>query len=421
MNRFNHTAALAAATLIGGLGLALVPAHGADKQPTVSREFGKPLQAANEDLKKGHYQDALEQLDKARALPKPTPYDTHLINELSLYAYAKTKDYPNAAKAMEATIGDGFTPATMEHLRIQDIASIYYQLKDYGKAAEFGERAVKGGFATDNTKTVVSQAYYLKGDFRNAYRFTNTLVSEEIKSGASPKEAQLQIVLDSCVKMNDQSCDSHALEQLVTYYPKPNYWQDLMVSLFNSRQAEGNDADLLNIYRLAMDVDAMTMAQQYIEMAQLALEQGSPGDAQQVLEKGFGANVFSDQHDREHATRLLNSAKKQAATDQSSLPRLATEAESSSTGEKDIAVGVAYLGYQQYDKAADALAQGLMKGGVKNAPQAQLLLGVADLKAGRRADAIKAFHGVMGDPTLERLAALWSLRARGPGGTVASR
>lgn len=415
MNRSKTAAALVAATLIGGgLSLALVPAHAAST-PTVSKDFAAPLRAANEALKKGQYQAALESLAKAKALPKPTTYETHLINELSLYAYIKTKDYADAAKAMEATLGDGFTAPGVEHDRIQDLASIYYQLKDYGHAADFGERAVKGGFATPNTETIVSQAYYLKGDFRNTYRFTDSLVTSELSKGETPKEPQLQLVLDSCVKLNNQPCVSHALEQLVTYYPKPDYWRDLMDSLYQSKQAESNDLDMLNIYRLAMDVGAMTMPSQYIEMAQLALEQGSPGDAQQVLEKGYGSNVFTDQHERQHADRLLASAKKQAATDQSSLPRLATEAAASSNGVKDVAVGMAYLGYQQYDKAADSLAEGLMKGSVKNEAQARLLLGIAQLKAGRKSDAIKTFHAVTGDPTLVRLATLWSLRAHGPG------
>ncbi len=413
MNRRNPAAALLGATLIGGgLGLALVPAHGADK-PTVSRAFGKPLQAAQKDEQKGDFRAALAELDKARALPKPTPYETHAINELALYAYAKTKNFPAAAQAMEATLGDGFTTADTEHTRVQQIAGIYYQLKDYEKAAQFGERAVKGGFATGNTIIIVSQAYYLKGDFHNAERFTSGVVNEEIKRGATPTEPQLQIVLSSCVKLDDNSCIERSLERLVTYYPKPTYWRDLMDSLYQSKQAENNDSDMLNIYRLAMDVGAMTMPSQYIEMAQLALEQGSPGDAEQVLEKGFGANIFSDTHDREHADRLLANAKKQAASDQSSLAKLATDAASAPMGDKDVAVGVAYLGYQQYDKAADALAQGIMKGGLKNQAQAQLLLGIAQLKAGRKADAIKSFQAVMGDPTLERLAALWGLRARG--------
>ena len=43
------------------------------------------------------------------------------------------------------------------------------------------------------------------------------------------------------------------------------------------------------------DVDVLKRAGDYTEMAQLALEQGSPGEAQHVLEKGFQKGVFTDQ------------------------------------------------------------------------------------------------------------------------------
>jgi hypothetical protein len=40
------------------------------------------------------------------------------------------------------------------------------------------------------------------------------------------------------------------------------------------------------------------------------------------------------------------------------------------------------------------------------------LLGIAEFKAGKKDDAVKAFQAVKGDPTLERLANLWSLHAK---------
>ncbi len=419
MNRLTSAGALAlGATALLTLALA---AHAADssKKPTVSKEFGKPLTAAHDAEQKGDYREALAELDKARALPKATPWETHLINELAFYAYYKLRDYPNFARTMELLIADGITAPAEVNRDIGQLANVYYQLKDYERAAQFGERAIRGGFATPETYTLVSQAYYLKGDFRTAYRFTDDLVSDEIKRGETPAEAQLDLILNACLRIDNDVCVSRQLEQLVTYHPKPMYWQNLMISLFDSRQAD-SDADLLNIYRLAVDVGAMTMSSQYIEMAQLALEQGSPGDAEQVLEQGYEKNVFTDPHEHEHADRLLANAKKQAASDESALPKLAAEAAEEATGDKDVAVGMAYLGYQQFDQAADALAQGLMKGGVHDEAQAQLLLGIAQLKAGRRADALKAFHAVSGEPTLVRLANLWSLRARGPAGTLAS-
>ena len=97
---------------------------------------------------------------------------------------------------------------------------------------------------------------------------------------------------------------------------------------------------------------------------------------------------------------------------QATLDKSALEAARASNGQQDVGLGLAYYGYQQYDKAVQALTQGIAKGGLKSAGEAQLLLGIAQLKAGNKDAAIKSFKSVKGDPTLERLATLWSLRAR---------
>ena len=169
---------------------------------------------------------------------------------------------------------------------------------------------------------------------------------------------------------------------------------------------------MLNIYRLAADVDAMKRPEEYTEMAQLAIDAGSPGEAQRILEKGFAKNVFTEQRDKERNTRLLEAAKKQAAADQASLTKIAGDASGAKTGDKDVGLGLAYLSYQQYDKAVAALNDGIAKGGLRNEAEARLLLGIAQLKAGKADDATKTFHSVKGDPTLERLANLWTLHAR---------
>jgi tetratricopeptide (TPR) repeat protein len=414
------TALLLSVTAGMTLALGLPVAHSApDKQHTVSREFAKPLKAAQEDEQKGKFHEALDELDKARALPKATPWETHLINELSVYPYAKTNNMAAAARTMETLINDALTDPAEKTRYLKDLGKIFYQLKDYNKAIEYGKKAIDAGVADPTTYLLVSQAYYLKSDYKDALHFTDGQVGQEVKRGETPTEGQLQLILSSCVKLTDQPCETRALERLVTYYPKPDYWQDLMSSLFASKQAEQSDSLTLNIYRLAIDVGAVTRPAQYIEMAQLALEQGSPGDAEHVLEDGYAKNVFTDQHDREKAQRLLTGAKKRAASDQASLPRQAAQAEASASGEQDVGVGIAYLGYQQYDKAMDVLQQGLMKGGVKDENQARLLLGIAELKAGKKDQAVKSFHAVSGDATLERLANLWSLRAKSVEGTVA--
>jgi len=293
---------------------------------------------------------------------------------------------------------------------VRQLAEANYQIKNYDKAIEFGLRAIKGGFADEELRTLVGQAYYLKGDWKNTLHFEEGLIDDKIKNGQTPKNESLQLVLSACIKLSDSACETRALEKIVTYYPKPDYWYQLLFTM--RQQTSGNEANLLQTYRLMSEVDVLRSPEDYSEMAQLALEQGSPGEAQHILEKGIAKGVFTDPRAKAKNQRLLESAKKAAATDQASLQRIEKEADAAPTGAKNVGLGLAYLGYGQYDKAAEAISKGIAKGGLRNESEARLLLGIAQLKAGHKEEATKSFHAVKGDPSLERLANLWSLHAK---------
>jgi tetratricopeptide (TPR) repeat protein len=292
---------------------------------------------------------------------------------------------------MEAQLDSGLTPASEQSKLVKDLATINYQLKNYDKAIAFGNRAVTGGFADDQIKTIVGQSYYLKGDWKNTLKFESDIVNAQIKAGQTPTNESLALIYSACVKLQDEACQTAAVEKMVKYYPKPETWAQLLYTI--RKDTSSNETDLYQTYRLMLDTDVMKDPSDYTEMAELCLDQGSPGEAQKVLEKAFSRNVFTDQRTKDRAQRLLDSAKKRAASDQASLPKLEQEANAASTGDKNVAIGRAYLGYGQDDKAVDQLSKGLSKGSVKN-------------------EAMKTFHSVKGDPQLEKLANLWSLHAR---------
>jgi len=404
-------ALLASVVLVTAVALAPAQlARAADKGQQPSAKLAKPLHEAQEDLKAKKYNDAIAKLKQAQGMDGKTAYDQHVINEFLVVAYANTQNYAEAAKAMEAELDDGFTPEAEKPKMLRSIIGLNNNLKNWDKVIEYGNRAIKGGTADDETRILVGQAYYLKGDYKDSLKVIDATVDGEIKAGQTPKKDTLLLLYSSCQKLNDDNCSTHAMEKLVAYYPQPDYWSQLLFSVRS--QTSNNDADLLQTYRLMTEVDVLKTPGDYNEMAQLALEAGSPGEAQSVLEKGFQKDVFNDKLTKDRNQRLLDNAKKAAATDQASLPSQVKEAEASPTGQKNVGVGIAYLGYGQYDKAVDELSKGLSKGGVKDEAQARLLLGIAQLKAGHKDEAVKSFKAVKGDPNLERLANLWTLHAK---------
>jgi tetratricopeptide (TPR) repeat protein len=403
------------ATLACGAGLVgITPAMAATKSatPTVSREVGKPLKAAQDALKKGDYTGALQQLDTADAMPKKSAYEQYLINEMKGYAYVRTKQFPQAAKAFEAELSSGFTPPDQVKTLTNALAQLSYQAKNYDKAIQYGQQSIDKGYADAQMPTLVAQAYYLKGDWKGVVRFEKAQIAAQEKSGAAPSNESLQLLLSGCLKQNpagDDPCSTEALQELVIYHPKPDYWKQLLYGMFKTVKSDRN---LLQTYRLAEEVDVLQRPEDYTDFAQLAIEAGSPGEAIQVIQKGQQANIFPDARTKGKAARLLADAQKAADRDQKTLDKSAQQASLAHSGDQDVGLGLAYFGYQQYDKAVSALKQGIAKGSLKDPDSAHLLLGIAQLKAGNKTDALQSFKAVKGDPTMQRLATLWSLRAR---------
>jgi hypothetical protein len=415
MNKVAKSAVAAAVAMVLGSTMSGITARADDTQPPprgqVSAAAGKDLQAAQKALLAHKYDDVLALLDKIRANPKKNEYDDYLTNEFAFTAYAGEKKYQDAEGPLEAAMTSKYMPPEELKLRLVQAATLNYQIQNYQKAIEFGERALKNGSSTEQLQTVVAQSYYLKNDFRNTDRFVRNMVDEEVKAGQTPNEEILQLGLSSTDKLQDEAGTSRWLEMLVTYHPKPEYWENLLDSLYRG-SAKLSDPQLLQVYRLSADVGVLKSGTEYAEMAQLALAQGSPGEAVTTLTKGFAANAFESQADKNRNQHLLDSAKKDAAADQPGLAKNEADAVSAANGDRLVGVGIGYFGYGDYGRAAKDLAAGLAKGTTKDSSNARLLLGIAQLKAGDKDGAVRTFHEVKGDPTSERLAALWILRSR---------
>jgi tetratricopeptide (TPR) repeat protein len=339
-------------------------------------------------------------------MPNKSAYDQYIINELLSFNHARLGNDAEAAKAIEATLDSPYINQADVPQRVRALAQLNYRMKNYAKAAEWGGRALKNGYGNGDMVTLVGQAEYLSGDYKSTIKVLDDVVEGQEKRGQTPNETHLQLLLSSCVKLDDDACTTRELERMVRYFPKPEHWKNLTFSLL--RADDNTDRHLLHIFRLMEEVDTLGTPDRYTEMAQLALEQGSPGEAQAILEKGLSKNVFTEARDKDRTTRLLESAKRQAAADLAALPKIEKDAK---TGEAKVRLGQAYMSYGQHEKAVALINAGIAQGGIKNMDEANLLLGIAQYRAGKKGDAVKTFKQIKSDPKYARLGNLWSLRA----------
>ena len=397
------------AAVVLGFGSHAVITVAAEEKPKYSKAASKPLKAASDALTAKKYSEVIAKSLEVLALPEKNATDAFLANQMLAFAYLQQGNTTEAAKAWEAQLDSGMVAPADQKSILKNLTTIAYQKKDYAKAIELGQRLIRNGGAESETYTLVAQSYYLQERYREAAKFINEFVGDQERRGQTPREQTLQLLNTSYERISDTHGTSNTLEKLVMYYPKPSYWNGL---LYNLMRADGvSDRHILNIFRLMQATDTLSRGSDYTEFAQLAIEAGVPGEAKTVLELGMSRNAF-DANMKDRNQRLLDAAKKSAITDQASLVKFDTEAKAARTGDPDVALGRGYLSYGMNDKAVEALTRGIGKGGLKTPDEAQLLLGVALLRSGNKAEALKIFKSVKtADTVNQRLAKLWSLHA----------
>jgi len=377
----------------------------------ISKQIAKQMVAAQEAQKAHKFQEVLTKVREADAVPgAKSQFDTYYMAETRGYAYFSLHQDADAARELENALNSPCMKESAKAGRYRSLVGLYTNLRNYPKAIDYGNRALKLGRDTD-TEVLVAQAYYQSGDNKNAVRVMNELLEQK---GGVPKEQQLLLVRAACEKVNDNACVSRVYEKLVVNYPKTEYWQALMQSL---RKGDTDDIQKLNVMRLAVQVNVMKQAEEYKEMAQLALDEQLAGEAQQVLEQGFEKKIFTDKRDIDVNTRLLTKAKATAATEKAALAKNDAAARAAATGDADVKVGAQYLAFGDPVKAAEAIQRGITKGGIatgdskqaQRADEARLLLGIAHLRNNNKIEAAKAFKSVKNDPTMVRIAKLWLL------------
>jgi tetratricopeptide (TPR) repeat protein len=372
----------------------------------VSNATGTKLKEALKLANEKKFTEALAKLKEAQAQAK-TPYDTFATNQYLVTILSQQGDSAGAIHALEQIIDSPYVDEPTRFKYVKVMTQFYYQVKNYAKTIEFGQRWLKTAPNDVDAIVLVGQSYYLKNDCKNAVRYMDQAIDASDRAGKPTKETYYRIKLTCVTNAGSVAGQLEVFQSLVERFPTKEYWGSLLTLM----KREAPDKTTLHFYRLMYDSDTVNSATEFTEMAQLAIEFGFPGEAQNVLERGFSTKVLENDKDVERHKRLLEGAKKEADGDKKTLGLLDAEARKAKTGEADVKLGFAYYTYGDATKAIEALERGVGKGGVKNPAEAQIFLGMAYLKAKRIDDAKKAFRAAKDDQLLGKVAKLWLLRA----------
>ncbi len=399
--------AVAAAGLFAA-GMAL--AAGAVAQESLRPEVGKPLQAAQELIKSGRYREALAKVHDAEAVGARNANETYLIERMRLAAASGAGDADTAARSFEALSGSNRIGGADKLRMIESIASTYYRAQQYAKAMQWSQRYLREGGSNGAIRTMLIQSQYLSGDFAGAARELMAEIQASERAGSTPQEDRLKLLLNAASKQGDNNAYVFAMEKLVTYYPKKEYWADLLSRM--QRKPNFSDRLSLDAYRLSLATGSMSAPTDYMEMAQLALQADLAAEGKEVVDKGMSSGALSTGAQAERAKRLKALVDKKLAEDTASRAEDERQAAAAKTGDAMVSLGLNLVYSGQAAKGVQLIQQGIAKGGLKRPEDAKLHLGIGQLAAGEKAKAQATFKSVQGTDGTADLARLWALYAR---------
>lgn len=400
---FVLTGALAVAGWIGVAGTMLVIPATAQAQQKVSQKVGVPLQAAQDSISKKKWDAALGKIKEADAAPGKTAFDQYKINEMLWYVYLQQGRNADAARVLEGQLASGQMPASEKVSRTKTLAQLYARAGSYGKAAATAQQYLKSVPGDKDMQLLVANAYYQQKDYKGAIAAADRVM----KGGGTPSQDLLQLVLRSNYELGDSAGTAKALDQLLKYYPSTDTWVRVLDGYLKTTK---HDHALMALYRLAEDVDALKTARQYTDMTQALVIAGFGQEAQRVMQKGIDASLFAGD-EAARATRTLDAAKRKADAERAALPKAAGALAAAKTGDEMEKVGELYFSAGDYANASAALQKAIAKGGLTDADNAEMLLGIALKRKGDKAAAQKAFDEVK-DPKFAEIAKLWKIAAR---------
>jgi outer membrane protein assembly factor BamD (BamD/ComL family) len=396
---------LCAALLVGASASYQALAQG--KGDAVSPAVGKPLQEAQALAKSGRHREAMAKINEAEAAAK-SPNETLLVQRMRASVASTGGDNDAAVKAYEALLNSGKVTGRDATQMVQAVAVAYYKNKEYAKSAQWTQRYFKEGGTDPSMRTVLLQSYYLGNDCAAVNRMLGGSVGEENSRRAS--EEELQILANCFLRQKDTGGYVNAIEKLVVYYPKKEYWTDLLSRV--QKKPGFSDRLALHVYRLKMATGNLTSANDYMEAAQLAVQAGVPAEAKAIVDKGYAANVLGQGKEGERHGRLRDLINKNLEESKKTRANDEKEALAAKDGNDLVKIGLNYVYEGNSQKGLQLIEQGIKKGGLKRPEDAKLRLGEAQIQTGQKSKGVQTLRDVKGTDGTADIARLWVLHAR---------
>lgn len=388
--------------------LAIPVAYAAD---TLGQPVGTALQQAQTALAAHDYAKALAAVNQADAVKGKSAYEDYTIAQMRAAVASQAGNVAEATAAYEKLIASPRTPHNLKNQMLMSEGTMAYNAKDYPKAALAIQRYLKEAGPNPQMETLLAQSYYLQKDYAGTVKVLTPGIAAVLKAGQKPVESQLQMLAASATALKDSTTATHAYVLLATYYPKKEYWALLLHELVINTKIPASLQ--LDVYRIRLAVGDISTPRDFMEMTEIAMQGHMPQLALDLMNQGYQQGVLGQGAEAARQARLKALVEKTVADKKASIEADEKEALAQTSGNALLNVGYNYVTFGQAAKGIALMQQAIAKG-VTDPNIARLHLGLAQMQAGNKAEAIQTLKSVAGDNGAYDIAQLWVLKLAQP-------
>ena len=384
--------------------LALGMVFSAAAQVVVRPEMAKSLQAAQEAMKTGQFENAITLAQQALSIPGITPVEKPAIQRTLAVAAMQGKNFPLAVSTLEALIlelPEG-APSAQKLPLIESLLSASQQAQDLAKVVNWGRTYLKLEGSNPSVWPVVIQTLSVLNRHEEVIQEVKEKIRLDEAAKVKTPESDYRLMAFSQRQLKDDAAYNSTLKTLLQNYPSKAYWSETIARL--GRQANFNGRFDLDLYRLLEITGNVEDTVEYVDMANLALKAGLPAEAARVVELAYAAGTMGKGSDAANHQKLRLQIQQRLNEDEKALPALEKSAK-----DANILASLAdvYASKQKWSQSNEFYNKALAMGGLRREAETRLHAGLVLSKMGQKAEAVKMWDSVQGDATAVDLAQLW--------------
>jgi hypothetical protein len=372
-------------------------------------EVGKPLQQASEFLKAGKAKEALGKVREAEAVPNRTAAEQLTIDRMKGAAAQRAGDNATAAQALESVFNK--VSGNEQAQTAEQLAFAHSQLRDWSRSQQWATKAQQLGNNSAQLRQLISYLQSQSGDYAAIAKDAAAGIAAAEQAGRRPEEGDLLRLADAQQRSGNMGAYIGTLEKLLANYPKKEYWSAYLGRL--TRKPGFAQRLGLDVMRLRLASGTLEKTDDFMEMAQLAIQAGYPAEGVDIVDKGFAARTLGVGPEAERHQRLKDLAVKRNAEKKASLAADAAAAAAAPEGDALVEVGYAYVTLGQVDQGVKLIEQGIAKGKLKRPEDAKLRLGMAQIQSpALKARGLQTLRSIKGSDGVAEVGRLWTVLAR---------